>query len=106
MKILGIHFSMNSDGKKVTTLHVGEEFGDYFKDKDSGRGCAGLRVETIYVGTYDCSALKVGSEIEVYYDKAMTTKNGTYSPIKKIEVVTKKRLRACHGRGKISPVQI
>ncbi len=89
MKVLGMHYSTNSEGMKVTTLHVGEEFGNYFKDKSSGRGCAGMKVETIYVGTYDCTTIKVGSEIEVYYDKAMTTKTGTYSPIKKIEVVTK-----------------
>ena len=89
MKVLGFHFSTNKDGEKVTTLHVGEEFDSYFTDKDAGRGCAGMKVETIYVGTYDCSTLKLGSEIEVYYGKAMTTRNGTFSPIKKIEVVTK-----------------
>ena len=38
------------------------------------------------MGKYDCSKLKVGDEIEVYFEKAVTTKTGTFQPVKKIEV--------------------
>ena len=46
----------------------------------------GQKAESIYAGYYDCSQLKVGDEIEIYYDKAMTLKSGkTFQTIKKIE---------------------
>lgn len=51
----------------------------------------GQRVESIYVGHYDCSGLKVGQEIDVLYDKAVSTKNGVYQPIKRIEVAGSKQ---------------
>ena len=45
------------------------------------------KVESIYVGSIDCSALRVGQEIEVLYEKAITTAKGTFQPIKRIEVI-------------------
>jgi len=55
------------------------------------RSCVWQKVDSIYVGhyDYDCSGLKVGQEIEVLYDRAVSTRNGVYQPIKRIEVVSK-----------------
>ncbi len=90
MTVLGIQNSKTKSGTKVTTLHVSEDFESYYTDKDKGRECAGKRVESIYVGEYDCTDIKIGSEIEVFYGKAVSTPRGTFSPIRKIEVVAKK----------------
>lgn len=87
MTIIGMNYSTNSNGLRVTTLHVTEPFNAYYSNAESGRGCIGDKVETIYVGTYDCSNLEIGMEIDVLYDKAVHTKNGTYQPIKRIEVI-------------------
>lgn len=89
MKVLGFHYSTTPEGRKNTTLHLADEFPDYFKKSENGRGCAGMRVETVYVGAYDCTSIKVGSEIEIFYDRAMQTKSGSFSPIKKIEMISK-----------------
>lgn len=88
-KILGIHYTTNEDGSKCTTLHLEDDFPVYYSNIQAGRNCLGKHVSTVYVGTYDCSGLKVGSEIEIYYDKAIQTKNGSFQPIKKIDVVAK-----------------
>lgn len=90
MKIVGIHFSTKPDGQQSTTLHVEEEFNSYYKDEAAGRGCAGKKVETIYIGGYDCSGLEIGSEIEIYYDRARESSKGTFQPIKLIQVIGKK----------------
>lgn len=87
MKVLGMNFSTNSNGQKTTTLHVAEEFNSYYSNVESGRGSIGMKVDTVYVGDYDCSSLKVGMDIEIFYEKAITTKKGTFQPIKKIEVI-------------------
>ena len=36
------------------------------------------------------SELKVGMDIELFYDKAVSTKNGIFQPIKRIGIVEKK----------------
>ena len=51
----------------------------------------GQKVETIYVGEYDCTSLKIGMEIDISYEKAMKTANGIYQPVKKIVVLNAKQ---------------
>ncbi|MEL7606059.1 MAG: hypothetical protein AAGU39_08395 [Sedimentibacter saalensis] len=89
MKLLGKNYSTNTNGQQSTTLHVAEEFNSYYTNVETGRGCVGMKVDSIYVGDYDCSALKVGMDIEVLYDKAITTTKGTFQPIKRIDVINK-----------------
>ena len=52
-----------------------------------GRSCLGQKVDTVYVGTLDISNIKVGTAIDVAYDKAIQTKNGVFQPIKRIDVI-------------------
>ncbi len=87
MKIVGINFVVNEDGVKKTTLHTMSEF-DSFYSGGENRGCVGHMVENVYVGDYDCSQLKVGMLIEVYYEKAISTKNGSYQRVKKIDILS------------------
>lgn len=89
MKIVGMSQTIQPDETEVTTLHVTEEFDSYFSNPEKGRKCSGLKVNSIYVGRYDCSALKVGMEIEIYYDRAVTSQKGTYQAVKKIEILSK-----------------
>lgn len=89
MTIIGMNYSTNSNGEINTTLHVTEDFDSYYQNPEAGRGCVGLKAETIYVGTYDVSNLKVGMNIEIAYEKAIPTKSGIYQPIKKIDIVSK-----------------
>ena len=87
--VLGIQYSKNSDGVTNTTLHVTDEFRGYFNNPAAGKHCVGKKVETIYVGSYDCSNIKVGSEIEVLYDKFVNTSKGGFQPIKRIDILSK-----------------
>lgn len=87
MKLIGIHYSTNAEGKKVSTLHIAEDFNSYYDAKEAGRGCAGQKVDSVYVGNFDCSNLKVGMEIDICYDKAITTAKGTFQPIKRIDIL-------------------
>lgn len=82
MTVVGIQKNGN-----VSTLHITEEFPSYFVNPESGRTCSGKSVKSVYVGEYDISGIKLGSEIEIFYGEAIHTKNGVYSPIKKIEVL-------------------
>ena len=85
MKVVGMNYSVKANGK-VTTLYVEQDFEPFYKDEDGTKGFVGKRAESIYAGYYDCSKFKVGDEIEIYYDKAMTLKSGkTFQTIKKIE---------------------
>lgn len=86
MTIVGMNSSLNSKGEKVTTIHVTEPFEPYYNDKGNGKTCSGVKVESIYVGTYDCDELDVGMDIEILYAKSITTKRGTFQPIKRIEL--------------------
>lgn len=88
-KLVGMNFIKNSDGTVNTTLELNFDYPSYYNDKNAGRGCVGQKTDSVYVGNYDCSALKVGMEIEIYYDKMAKGKNGPFSPIKKIEAVAK-----------------
>lgn len=88
MKLIGLNSTTNSQGKTTTTLHVADNFNDYYSNAEAGRSCQGLKVESIYAGTIDCSMLQVGMEIDIAYDKAVTTTNGrVYQPVKKIEIL-------------------
>ena len=86
-KVIGIHFTTSESGIKSTTLHLEEDFPTYYSNAEAGRNCSGKRATSVYIGDYDSSAIKVGSEIEIFYDKAITTKSGTFQPIKKIDVL-------------------
>lgn len=87
MKLVGINYTLNENGVRTTTLHVNEDFEVYYTSGNTNRGCQGVRASSIYVGTYDCSALKIGMNIEVLYDRAITTSRGTFQPIKRIEIL-------------------
>lgn len=87
MKVEGISRATNTQGDVVTTIHVTDDFNSYYRNAETGRSCEGKKVETIYAGTVDCSAVKVGMEIEVIYDKAVATAKGIYQPIKRIEIL-------------------
>ena len=88
MKIIGIHYTVNDDGVQKSTLHVISEFDTFYSDSDGKRGCVGHKAESIYVGEYDVTNLKPGMMIEVSYGKAVSTRNGIYQPIQKIDVVS------------------
>ena len=87
MKVEGISRATNAQGKVTTTLHLTDDFNSYYSNSEAGRSCEGKKVETIYAGTIDCSAVKVGMEIEVIYDKAVATAKGIYQPIKRIDII-------------------
>lgn len=89
MKILGKNTTKSGDGRTSTTLHVADAFPDYYNNPEKGRSCVGQRVDSIYVGDYDCTALRPGMEVEIYYDKAVTSSKGTFQSVKKIEVINK-----------------
>ena len=82
MRIEGIY---RNNGK--TTLSVSQEPEAYYTDASQGRTFVGRLVKTIYLGDYDITGIKVGSEVDIYYGEPMSTKNGTYAPIKKVEVL-------------------
>ena len=78
MKIIGISSTTNEAGEKSFTLYITEPFP------------TGNKVEVVYVGKYDCSNFKIGDEIDISYGKAVTTKTGTFQPVKKIEIIQSK----------------
>jgi len=84
MKLIGISYSTNEQGKKSYNLYVADDFNDYNRDAAAGRGCEGQLCDRIYAGTYDCSTLKVGMEIAVLYDKAIVTTKGTFQCTRQI----------------------
>lgn len=77
-----------SAGKISTTLHGLSPFDAYQNNPEAGRFCEGQKSESVYVGGYDCSDLKVGQEIEIYYGKAITTAKGTFQPVAMIRIVS------------------
>lgn len=89
MTIIGMNQTKNAEGGYNTTLHIAEEFNSYYQNNEAGRRCVGQKVDSIYVGDYDCSGLKVGMSIEVLYDKAIQSKNGIFQPIKRIDIISK-----------------
>ena len=88
MRILGKSWTKKNDGSITTTLHLASSFPDYYRDSEAGRSCEGEAVETVYVGKLDCSKLPIGAEVELTYDKAILTKNGSiYQPIKEVRLI-------------------
>lgn len=88
MTVVGINRAVNANGVINTTLHVTEDFDGYYTNTEAGRSCEGKKVSSIYVGTYDCSKIKIGMEIDISYEKAITTAKGTYQPIKRIDIIS------------------
>ena len=86
MVILGLSHTTNNIGATITTIYVSDEFDSYYSNAEAGRGCIGQKTDSIYVGDFDCSTLKPGMDIDIFYDKAISTKNGFYQPVKKIVV--------------------
>lgn len=87
MIIVGISYTTNTNGVRATTLYVSDDFNAYYTNAEAGRGCMGKKVDTIYVGNYDCSNLKLGMNIDISYDKAVTGAKGTFQPIKRIDII-------------------
>lgn len=89
MKIVGISYTIKN-GERKSTLEVTEPYDSYFQNAEAGRYAIGEKVESIYVGSLDCSQLKVGMDIELIYGRMRTLADGTaYQPIKRIDVLTK-----------------
>lgn len=89
MTIVGINYTINDNGQIHSTLHVVCDFENYYKNAEANRGCIGRKVESIYVGMYDCTALKVGMEIDISYDKAVSNgKGGFFQPVKRIDIIS------------------
>lgn len=86
-KVMGIHSTVGANGITTTTLHLADDFKPYYADASAGRSCAGKCVKSVYVGNYDCSEIQIGSNIEIYYDEAVSSKKGTFQSVKKIEVI-------------------
>lgn len=89
MQIVGITHAPNSKGERTSTIHVLSDFPEHNNAPEQGRFCQGKQASSVYVGTYDVSHLKLGMEIDIFYDKAFETKSGTYSPVKLIQVINK-----------------
>ena len=88
MHLVGMNYTTNANGGKNTTLQVTDEFNMYYSNAEAGRGCMGVKVDSIYVGDIDCSGLKIGMDIDILYDKAITTAKGTtFQPIKRIDIL-------------------
>lgn len=87
MQLVGMNYTVGNDGSKKTTLHAVSEFDSFYSGADN-RGCVGRMVESIYVGDYDCSNLKVGMVIDICYEKAISTRNGSYQRVKKIDIIS------------------
>lgn len=88
MRIVEKNYTRKSDGHTTTTLHVSTEFSDFYKKESEGRYCEGQAVETIYAGSYDCSKITIGSEIQIAYGKAIPMKSGgIYQPIQEIKIL-------------------
>lgn len=82
MRVEGIYINATK-----ATLYVSAEFDPYYNNSAENRITQGRVTKAIYVGDFDISKIKVGSEIEIYYGEPVSSKNGAYAPIKKIEVV-------------------
>lgn len=87
MHLVGYNYTTNAKGGKNTTLQVTEDYNEYYSNSEASRGCMGVKVDSIFVGDIDCSTLKIGMDIDILYDKAITTKKGTFQPIKRIDIL-------------------
>lgn len=85
-KIVGIVQGKSKAGLPVYTLHTVSPFDDYFNSPENGRKCDGMKAESIYVGAYDCANLKVGQEIEIYFDQAIVANGKPFQNVAFINV--------------------
>ena len=69
------------------TLHLTTDFESYFSNPELGRICTGKAVKSVYVGDFDISNIKVGSEIDILYGAPISTKSGAYAPNRKTEII-------------------
>lgn len=87
-KVLGKNCSTKNDGTINTTLHLSTQFSDYYNSPEDNRFCEGQMVESVYVGSFDCSKIPVGAEIEILYEKAVPLKSGGFfQPIADIKIM-------------------
>lgn len=87
MTVVGINSTTNESGVKNSTLQLLEEYDSFYNNPAAGRSSIGKKASSVYVGGYDVSNIKVGMEIEIYYDKAISTRNGMFQMVKRIEVI-------------------
>ena len=69
------------------TLYDSQEPEPYYVNPAEGRIFQGRITKSVYLGDYDVEGLKVGAEIDIFYGEPITTKTGTYAPIKKIDLL-------------------
>ena len=87
MHLIGKSWYRSKTGEINWTLHGTDDFPPYYSN-DSSHGCEGNTCISEFVGSYDCSNLPLGAEIEIYYGKAITTSKGTsFQPVKRIAVL-------------------
>ena len=104
MKLIGISYSTNEQGKKSYNLYVADDFNDYSCDAAAGRGCEGQLCDKTYAGTYDCSTLKVGMEIDVLYDKAIVTTKELFNQLKRLRLWVNNLCSIMWGKIILSPL--
>lgn len=85
--IIGI-LSNTKNGATTSTLHLAEDPSE-FHNRD-GRKALGKVVSTVYVGEYDCSALRVGQEVEIFFSQAFKSNTGNvFQQVKLIQPISK-----------------
>jgi len=85
--IVGI-LSNTKNGTTTSTLHLAEEPSE-FNNRD-GRKALGKVVSTVYVGEYDCSSLRIGQEVEIFFSQAFKSNTGNvFQQVKLIQPITK-----------------
>lgn len=82
MQIEGIYKNKNK-----STIYISQEPDSYYVNSSQGRIFQGRMTKAIYLGDYDVSGLKVGNQIDIFYGEPVSSQNGAYAPIKKIEVI-------------------
>lgn len=82
MRIEGLY-----KNKGKSTIYISQEPDSYYVNSSEGRTFQGRMTKAIYLGDYDVSGLKVGNQIDIFYGEPVSSKNGAYAPIKKIEVI-------------------
>lgn len=88
MLVLGKAIARKDGEESKTILYLSDSFPEYYSQSEKGRSCVGQYCESVYVGTYNCDKIDVGANIEILYDRAVTTKNGSvFQPIREIRVM-------------------
>lgn len=88
MTVLGKSMTTKDGEETKTTLFVADSFPEYYAKNEKGRFCEGQICDSIYVGSYNCDKIHIGANVEILYDKAILTKNGSvFQPIREIRVL-------------------